>query len=190
MLTMSGLRSCSLLRSFLGPLLLAFFAVFVADSFRLSGQYRGTGISNMAMKWSFTGGREGLVGSEGEFFFSGQKPGKLKVPSALYGQPFVVPIFPYPQVLVPTGEETLNVFEMRHRQLLVSPGVGRRRGVVDPTYACSVGLFGYHTHLSPLISHFRVRCSFPSAQNRMTSICMVESSAFCITLSQRRRLVW
>ncbi len=65
----------------------------------------------------------GCVGDKGELYFHPSKRPSLKLPKDLDVQNvekkiMSVPIFPYSSILVPTGAEWLNVFEMKHRQLL------------------------------------------------------------------------
>jgi hypothetical protein len=62
-------------------------------------------------------------GSEGEYYYSPNRPAKLKVPKevktpVLKGKPKTVGIYPHNDVLLPLGTELINVLEMRHRQLL------------------------------------------------------------------------
>jgi ATP-dependent Lon protease len=93
------------------------------------------------MKWSFSKGMGtmqdlGLVGAEGEYYYHPSKRANLKIPSAIAGnQPILpkgskpkglqtVPIFPYNSVLVPMGTDWLNIFEMKHRQLINDVGDG------------------------------------------------------------------
>lgn len=64
---------------------------------------------------------DGQRGREGEYYYSPNKPAKLKVPKEVEifkGKTKTVGIFPYNDVLLPLGTEMLNVLEMRHRQLL------------------------------------------------------------------------
>lgn len=91
-------------------------------SFRLQSARR-TSPSSLEMKWSFGKGMGslndlGAIGPEGEYYFHPQKPAKLKGPADALGKSRVIPIFPYNNVVVPQGSEWLNVFEMKHRQLL------------------------------------------------------------------------
>jgi hypothetical protein len=65
----------------------------------------------------------GCVGEKGEFYFHPSKKASLTLPKGLdknqiEKRSLSVPIFPYSSILVPTGAEWLNVFEMKHRQLL------------------------------------------------------------------------
>ena len=65
----------------------------------------------------------GCVGDKGELYFHPSKRPSLKLPKDLDVQnvekkTMSVSIFPYSSILVPTGAEWLNVFEMKHRQLL------------------------------------------------------------------------
>lgn len=92
------------------------------------------------MRWSFSKGMGtmqdlGLVGAEGEYYYHPSKKASLKVPassSAGSDAPLplgkkgsqVVPIFPYNSVLVPMGTDWLNIFEMKHRQLINDVGDG------------------------------------------------------------------
>ncbi len=71
----------------------------------------------------------GCVGEKGEFYFHPSKRASLQLPKGLEKsqvekKSMSVPIFPYSSILVPTGAEWLNVFEMKHRQLLndLQPG--------------------------------------------------------------------
>jgi len=64
----------------------------------------------------------GCVGSEGEYYYHPSKTPKLKVANAdaatfMDAKLRTVPIFPYSSVLVPSGSEWLNIFEMKHRAL-------------------------------------------------------------------------
>ena len=93
--------------------------------------------SDMTMKWSFQQ-RSGMsssmpaevnnnVGAEGELYYTPTKIAKLKIPDSkndLIGKTKIIPIFPGNQVLVPGGTDWLNVFEMKHRQLLNNVGDG------------------------------------------------------------------
>ena len=86
-----------------------------------------------------------MKGSEGEFYFDPNKPAVLKGLAASNGKKLVVPIFPHSNALLPlsTGSvclitlvelflksnlqlstEWLNIFEMRHRQLIHDVGDG------------------------------------------------------------------
>ena len=63
------------------------------------------------------------MGEKGEFYFHPSKRPSLALPKGFEKQEVEkktmnVPIFPYSSILVPTGAEWLNVFEMKHRQLL------------------------------------------------------------------------
>ena len=65
----------------------------------------------------------GCVGEKGEFYFHPSKRASLNLPKGLdksdvEKRTMNIPIFPYSSILVPTAQEWLNVFEMKHRQLL------------------------------------------------------------------------
>lgn len=96
---------------------------------------------SLTMKWSFSSAQQGIpgmpssgggsiqdagvIGNEGEYYFQASRPAKLKAPVESVGKPKVVPLFPSPSnVLIPLGTEMLNVFEMKHRQLLNDVGNG------------------------------------------------------------------
>jgi len=92
--------------------------------------------NDITMKWSFQQ-RSGLssvpadvnnnVGLEGELYYTPTKIAKLKTPTDkndILGKSKVIPIFPAPNILVPGGTDWLNVFEMKHRQLLNNVGDG------------------------------------------------------------------
>ena len=64
----------------------------------------------------------GALGSEGEYYFHPQKQAKLKGPPEIIGKQRVIAIFPYNNILVPGSMERLNIFEMKHRQLLSETG--------------------------------------------------------------------
>lgn len=78
----------------------------------------------------------GLIGSEGEYYYHPSKKASLKLPPGLSKEkePVLkgvkpkglqtVPIFPYNSVLVPMGTDWLNIFEMKHRQLVNDVGDG------------------------------------------------------------------
>lgn len=79
----------------------------------------------MSMRWGFTRGQGGmrelgLVGPEGEFYFHPSKAATIKgiQRGQTAAKPQVVPIFPYNSVLVPHSSDWLNIFEMKHRQLV------------------------------------------------------------------------
>lgn len=93
------------------------------------------------MKWSFSKGMGtmqdlGLVGSEGEYYYHPSKKATLKLSNAMAAKEPIqvkgskpkglqtVPIFPYNSVLVPRGTDWLNIFEMKHRQLINDVGDG------------------------------------------------------------------
>jgi len=88
----------------------------------------------LVMKWSFQQ-RSGImptsielntnIGLEGEYYYTPTKIAKLKVPvdkNDIIGKEKIIPIFPAPNVLVPGGNDWLNVFEMKHRLLLNNVG--------------------------------------------------------------------
>ena len=78
-------------------------------------------------------GGEVNAGAEGEYYYSPNKPAKLKVPkevNVLKGKIKTVGIFPYNDVLLPLGTEMLNVLEMRHRQLLTEVPEGGTFGLM------------------------------------------------------------
>lgn len=54
----------------------------------------------------------------GEFYFHPQKPASIKGPAGSLGESKTIAILPYDKVVVPQGNEWLNIFEMKHRQLL------------------------------------------------------------------------
>lgn len=60
----------------------------------------------------------GLIGVDGEFYFSPSRPAKLKATTDVCSKSLIIPILPYPNIIVPGGSEKLNVFEMRNRYLL------------------------------------------------------------------------
>lgn len=77
------------------------------------------------MRWGFTRGSGGmrdlgLVGTEGELYFHASKSASISGAPAAQSKikPQVVPIFPYSSVLVPHSSDWLNIFEMKHRQLV------------------------------------------------------------------------
>lgn len=97
------------------------------DSIRISTQLHG---------WKFNKGVAsladlGCIGDRGEFYYHPTKKARVVVPKEnlmidkttgqmrqVAGKSKVVPIFPYSSILVPTGAEWLNIFEMKHRMLL------------------------------------------------------------------------
>lgn len=92
--------------------------------------------NDMKMKWSFQQ-RPGLptmpsdinnnVGLEGELYYTPTKIATLKTPldkKHILSKTRTIPIFPGPNLLVPGGTDWLNVFEMKHRQLLNNVGDG------------------------------------------------------------------
>jgi hypothetical protein len=107
-------------------LVLSLFTAEVAVSFRIHSNpkpHPAKLSSSLDMKWSFGKGMGslndlGLIGPEGEYYFHPQKPATLKGPSDIVGKSRVIPIFSYNNVVLPQGSEWLNVFEMKHRQLL------------------------------------------------------------------------
>jgi hypothetical protein len=60
----------------------------------------------------------GLIGNDGEFYFHPQKPAKIVGADNIIGKKLFIPILPYNNFLLPGSNEQLNIFEMRHRQLL------------------------------------------------------------------------
>ena len=121
---------------------------FCGTGSRISSRSRG----ELNMKWVFSrggnpmgmppgmggagggGGQEvNNAGAEGEYYYSPNKPAKLKVPkevNVLKGKTKTVGIFPYNDVLLPLGTEMLNVLEMRHRQLLTEVPEGGTFGLM------------------------------------------------------------
>ena len=121
---------------------------FCGTGIRISSRSRG----ELNMKWVFSrggnpmgmppgmGGGGGAggpevnnAGAEGEYYYSPNKPAKLKVPkevNVLKGKIKTVGIFPYNDVLLPLGTEMLNVLEMRHRQLLTEVPEGGTFGLM------------------------------------------------------------
>lgn len=114
--------------------LLAYCVLIAIYSFTIYGKYGNscyrTVRLNVRMKWQFGGegskSREdlGIVGSEGEFYFDPNKPAVLKGAASLYGKKQTIPIFPCSSTLIPLATDFLNVFEMRHRQLIYDVGDG------------------------------------------------------------------
>jgi hypothetical protein len=94
---------------------------------------------NLSMKWMFSKGagplpEVGGLGGQGEYYFVPSKKPTLKAPAGVLGSERTIPIFPRNQVLSPSGEEYIGVYEMRYRQLLNDIGSG--------------GVFG-HVYYSP-----------------------------------------
>lgn len=123
--------------------LVVLMALFSVDSFQVQRQYshKYHKRSTLSMKWSFSKGMGtmqdlGLIGSEGEYYYHPSKKASLKLPPGLSKEkePVLkgvkpkglqtVPIFPYNSVLVPMGTDWLNIFEMKHRQLVNDVGDG------------------------------------------------------------------
>lgn len=86
----------------------------------------------MTMKWMFgkipgaTGSFKdyGGVGGQGELYYIPASKPALKAPDGAVGKQITIPIFPRNQVLGPTGEDFLLIYEMRYRQLFNDVGDG------------------------------------------------------------------
>lgn len=81
----------------------------------------------LSMRWVFGGeigsmADLGCVGSEQEYYFHPQKPIRLIAPNDAIGKQRVIALLPYNNVLTPGGADRLNLFEMKHRQLLSDTG--------------------------------------------------------------------
>lgn len=111
----------------------------------ISNQINNNNYKRMiVMRWSFQQ-RSGImpssieinsnVGLEGEYYYTPTKIAKLKPPvgkNDILGKERIIPIFPAPNVLVPGGNDWLNIFEMKHRLLLNN--VGDTGGVFGFSY--------------------------------------------------------
>lgn len=84
------------------------------------------------MKWLFgkipgaTGSFKdfGGVGGQGELYYIPASKPQLKAPTSAIGKQITIPLFPRNQVLGPTGEDYLLVYEMRYRQIFNDIGDG------------------------------------------------------------------
>ena len=107
--------------------------------------------SSLDMRWTFGKGSAGAsdkslqdlgaVGADGELYFHPAKPATLKTPDPV-GKVSTVPIFPFNGVLVPTGEESIQVLEMQNRMLFNDVGDGVFGLVYLNTNAQKVALVG------------------------------------------------
>jgi Lon protease-like protein len=87
---------------------------------------------SLDMKWFFgkipgaTGSFKdfGGVGSQGELYYVPASKPTLKAPEHAVGKQITIPLFPRNQVLGPTGEDYLLIYEMRYRQLFNEVGDG------------------------------------------------------------------
>lgn len=87
---------------------------------------------SLTMKWYFgkipgaTGSFKdfGGVGGQGELYYIPSSKPLLKAPPKSIGKELIIPLFPRNQVLGPTGEDYLLVYEMRYRQLFNEVGDG------------------------------------------------------------------
>jgi ATP-dependent Lon protease len=76
------------------------------------------------MRWVFGKGRAslqnlGCIGAEGEYYFHPEKPATIKGgPADTLGESQTIAILPHDKVIVPQGKEWLNVYDMKHRQLI------------------------------------------------------------------------
>lgn len=100
-----------------------FSMIAMTQSFRYQSQLKSNKRLSLHMKWSFGMGVQnmqeaGLVGNDGEFYFHPQKPAKIVGPDNICGKKLFIPILPYNNFVLPGSNEQLNIFEMRHRQLL------------------------------------------------------------------------
>jgi Lon protease-like protein len=95
-----------------------------------------TQTSTLLNGWKFNKGVAsladlGCIGDRGEFYYHPTKKARVVIPKEnlmidkttgqmrqVAGKSKVVPIFPYSSILIPTGAEWLNIFEMKHRMLL------------------------------------------------------------------------
>jgi len=102
---------------------LLILSVLKIKSFRLTGCVTAIRL-DLNMRWSFTNSIfssgdphiSDFCGADGAFYYHPSIKAKLK--HGNMGELLTLPIFPSTgKVLVPLGTETLNVFEMRHREL-------------------------------------------------------------------------
>eukprot|EP01035_Chromulina_nebulosa_P016902 gene16902-22391_t len=66
----------------------------------------------------------GGVGGSGELYYIPASKPSLKAPKTAIGKEITIPLFPRNQVLGPTGEDYLLIYEMRYRQLFNDVGDG------------------------------------------------------------------
>lgn len=81
----------------------------------------------LLMKWKFgsksnipgqsSQKTDNLVGSDGEFYFHPSKSTKIQAPVNIVENNLLLPLYPYTNVLLPGGDDVINVIEMRHRQM-------------------------------------------------------------------------
>jgi len=109
--------------------------ILISFSTSFSFNYKHTRLYNknqIDMKWMFgkiPGSNAsfkdyGGVGGQGELYYIPASKPSLKAPKTAIGKEITIPLFPRNQVLGPTGEDYLLIYEMRYRQLFNDVGDG------------------------------------------------------------------
>jgi hypothetical protein len=110
-------------------ILLTLLQVALVVTFHLNGKKSTVFSNNFVMKWSFAKGTGtmqelGCIGTDGEYYFHPSKKATLKYPdNTIFGKSRIIPIFPYTdKVLLPLSADWINIYEMKHRQMINDVG--------------------------------------------------------------------